>query len=41
VNEQKELAVGEDFAENGQLHRCYRLGGTIEYSGKIELKVVK
>lgn len=26
------MSVGEDFAENGMLHRCYRLGGTIEYS---------
>jgi translation initiation factor IF-1 len=32
VNENKDLNVGQDFAENGILHRCYRLGGTIEYT---------
>jgi len=32
ANENKPLSVGEDFAENGVLHRCYRLGGTIEYT---------
>jgi len=32
VTESKDLAVGQDFTENGMIHRCYRLGGTIEYA---------
>jgi len=32
VSESKDLTVGQDLAEGGVLHRCYRLGGTIEYS---------
>ncbi|CAD5234069.1 unnamed protein product [Bursaphelenchus xylophilus] len=31
VDDHKDLSIGQDFEDKGVLHRCYRVGGAVEY----------